>query len=83
MTDYKALYEQEKEAREAAEARAAQKRALSFKVSEKGALSVYGLHSRFPVTLYVEQWERLIAVLPTLQVFMRANEGVLSRKPKK
>ena len=36
---------------------------ISLKVSEKGALSVYGL-GRFPVTLYREQWEKLLALLP-------------------
>jgi hypothetical protein len=45
---------------------------IGFKVSEKGALSVYGL-GRFPVTLYKGQWERLIAAIPSLQVFMANN----------
>jgi len=45
---------------------------IGFKVSEKGALSVYGL-GRFPVTLYKGQWERLIQALPSLQVFMANN----------
>lgn len=52
---------------------------ITFKVSEKGALSVYGLQ-RMPVTLYVEQWERLIAALPELQKFAQSNNGKLSRK---
>ena len=37
---------------------------LHCKVSEKGGVSVYGLNARFPVTLYVEQWERLLAFAP-------------------
>jgi hypothetical protein len=40
-------------------AEATKPRAITYKVSEKGALSVYGVHSKFPVTLYAEQWERL------------------------
>jgi len=54
--------------------------ALHCKVSEKGALSVYGLNSRFPVTLYVEQWERLLAFVDTLKVFAKANSSKLQRK---
>jgi hypothetical protein len=52
---------------------------LSFKVSEKGALSVYGL-GRFPVTLYKEQWARLIDNLPALQEFATANDSLLKAK---
>lgn len=54
-------------------------KSLSFKVSEKGALSVYGM-GRFPVTLYVEQWERLINAVPAIQDFMTANIASLTRK---
>ena len=54
---------------------------IRYKVSaEKGALSVYGLHSRFPVTLYVQQWERLLRDLPAMQAFIKANEASLTRK---
>ena len=53
---------------------------LSFKVGEKGGVSVFGLNSRFPVTLYAQQWERLIAAIPELQTFMTANASKLSRK---
>jgi hypothetical protein len=52
---------------------------LTFKVSPKGAVSVYGLQ-RFPVTLYVDQWERLIGHVDLLQTFMVDNEGRLTRK---
>lgn len=48
---------------------AAKKSTIGFKVSEKGALSVYGL-GRFPVTLYKGQWTRLIAALPALEAFL-------------
>lgn len=53
---------------------------LSFKVGEKGGVSVFGLNSRFPVTLYAQQWERLVAAIPELQAFMTANADKLSRK---
>lgn len=54
---------------------------LSFKVSEKGAVSVYGL-GRFPVTLYGEQWDRLLSEenLPLLRAFLTANRAKLSVK---
>lgn len=44
-------------------AKVERKQTISMKVSEKGGLSVYGL-GRFPVTLYRQQWERLIGVVP-------------------
>ena len=49
---------------------------IYFKVSEKGALSVYGL-GRFPVTLYKEQWERLLLKLEDLKSFIKENESKL------
>ncbi|MHC4398460.1 MAG: hypothetical protein ACYTG0_02135 [Planctomycetota bacterium] len=52
---------------------------LYCKVSQKGAVSVYGLQ-RMPVTLYVEQWERLLAFSDELQEFMKANDSQLKRK---
>jgi hypothetical protein len=52
---------------------------LYCKVSEKGAVSVYGLQ-RMPVTLYVEQWERLLAYSDELKAFMKENDGRLKRK---
>lgn len=54
-------------------------KALSFKVSEKGAVSVYGM-GRFPVTLYGEQWERLFAHGNELQAFIKANHAGLKVK---
>lgn len=55
---------------------------LSCKVSPKGALSVYGLQ-RMPVTLYVEQWERLLAFAEDIRTFIAASNGSLSRKADK
>lgn len=52
---------------------------LTLKVSEKGAVSVYGL-GRFPVTLYASQWERLIADGSKVQAFIEANRTVLKHK---
>ena len=53
--------------------------ALSCKVSEKGALSVYGLQ-RMPVTLYAEQWERLLAFREQIEAFIKDNADKLARK---
>lgn len=58
---------------------AAAKAKVSLKVSEKGALSVYGL-GRFPVTLYAGQWERLLALAPDITRFIAANQATLTRK---
>ncbi len=52
---------------------------LYCKVSEKGAVSVYGLQ-RMPVTLYFEQWERLLAYGDELKSFLTANKDKLKRK---
>jgi hypothetical protein len=52
---------------------------LSFKVSEKGAVSVYGL-GRFPVTLYQEQWTRLLGVAEDLKKFIIENSSKLKVK---
>jgi hypothetical protein len=52
---------------------------LSFKVSEKGALSVYGL-GRFPVTLYQEQWKKLLEKSGAILEFIEANKDKLKTK---
>jgi hypothetical protein len=52
---------------------------LAMKVSEKGALSVYGM-GRFPVTLYKEQWLRLIAMADDIKAFIEANNASLKTK---
>ena len=52
---------------------------LSLKVSQKGALSVYGL-GRFPVTLYKEQWNRLLDMSDEIRTFIKANESQLKTK---
>ena len=52
---------------------------MSLKVSEKGALSVYGL-GRFPVTLYREQWEKLLGMANEISAFIHENDGALKKK---
>ncbi len=52
---------------------------LEFRVSEKGGVSVYGL-GRFPVTLYYEQWKRLLAMAPELENFLEENKTKLKLK---
>jgi hypothetical protein len=54
---------------------------LYCKVSQKGAISVYGLQ-RMPVTLYVEQWERLLGFAETIQGFLKEHDAELKRKEK-
>jgi hypothetical protein len=55
------------------------KGAMSIKVSEKGAVSVYGL-GRFPVTLYKEQWERLLQNSDAIRKFIAENDERLKKK---
>jgi hypothetical protein len=52
---------------------------LEFRVSEKGAVSVYGL-GRFPVTLYYEQWVRLLDSADKLREFIEENKSKLKLK---
>jgi hypothetical protein len=59
--------------------KAAGQRKLSLKVSDKGALSLYGL-GRFPVTLYRGQWERLFDEVEHIRAFIEANSDDLSVK---
>jgi hypothetical protein len=52
---------------------------FSMKVSEKGGLSIYGL-GRFPVTLYQEQWGKLLEHADEIREFIQANQGQLKKK---
>jgi hypothetical protein len=52
---------------------------MSLKVSEKGALSVYGM-GRFPVTLYREQWEKLLGMADEIRNFIREHDQALKKK---
>jgi hypothetical protein len=55
-------------------------RAVSLKVSEKGGVSVYGL-GRFPVTLYKEQWAKLLSMTEEIRAFIKENDARLKAKP--
>jgi hypothetical protein len=52
---------------------------VSMKVSEKGGVSIYGL-GRFPVTLYKEQWSRLLDMADDIRSFIKENEDKLKAK---
>ena len=52
----------------------------SLKVSEKGGVSVYGL-GRFPVTLYKEQWAKLLAMTDEIRAFIKEHDAELKAKP--
>jgi hypothetical protein len=55
-------------------------RGVSLKVSEKGGVSVYGL-GRFPVTLYKEQWAKLLDMADEIRAFIKAHDSELKAKP--
>jgi hypothetical protein len=59
--------------------RARTARGISLRVSEKGAVSVYGL-GRFPVTLYKEQWIKLLEMAEDIRAFIRDHEAELKAK---
>jgi hypothetical protein len=54
-------------------------RGVSLKVSEKGGVSVYGL-GRFPVTLYKEQWTKLLDMADDIRAFIREHDAELKAK---
>jgi hypothetical protein len=53
---------------------------LEFRVGQKGGVSIYGLH-RFPVTLYYEQWIRVLEASQELRDFLEAHKHQLKLKP--
>lgn len=55
-------------------------RSVSLKVSEKGGVSVYGL-GRFPVTLYKEQWTKLLMMSDEIRAFIKEHDADLKAKP--
>lgn len=61
------------------QAAATKPRSLTLKVSEKGAVSLYGM-GRFPVTLYGSQWERLLNEADAIRAFLATNAALLSVK---
>lgn len=54
-------------------------RSVSLKVSDKGGVSVYGL-GRFPITLYKEQWSKLLDMSDEIRAFIKENESKLKTK---
>lgn len=76
-TELKAELERLKAENEALKARGS--KGVPIKVSEKGAVSVYGL-GRFPVTLYQEQWLKLLDLADDIRAFIKENEGRLKKK---
>jgi len=54
-------------------------RGLSLKVSQKGAVSLYGL-GRFPVTLYKEQWARVLDMAEEIRAFLAEHDAELKTK---
>ena len=64
---------------EALKGRAA--KGMTLKVSEKGGVSVYGL-GRFPVTLYKEQWQKLLEMADDIRAFITEHEAELKTKEK-
>ena len=78
-TDEELKAELEKLKAENAALKARGSKGVSMKVSEKGGVSVYGL-GRFPVTLYQEQWLKLLDLAEDIRAFIKENEGKLKRK---
>ena len=54
-------------------------RAIRLQVSEKGAVSLYGIR-RFPITFYMEEWQRILGMADEIQRFIHDNEAQLKRK---
>ena len=54
-------------------------KSLRLQVSAKGGVSLYGVR-RFPVTFYLEEWEKILGMADEIQAFIRDNEGKLKRK---
>lgn len=79
MTDADLAAEVERLREENERLKTQRSRGLTMKVSEKGALSVYGL-GRFPVTLYKEQWTKLLNVAEDIKAFLKENDAQLKTK---
>ena len=79
MADDELQKELERLRNENAALKGGQRSGITFRVSEKGAVSVYGL-GRFPVTLYQEQWDRLLDAATDLRAFIDVNRERLKKK---
>ena len=79
MADEELKAELERLRRENAALKRGASSGIRMKVSEKGAVSIYGM-GRFPVTLYKEQWLKLLDMAPEIRAFIAANESQLKSK---
>ena len=77
--DMKAELDRLRAENEALKNKTSAKGTLSMKVSEKGALSIYGM-GRFPVTLYKEQWLKLLGITEDIKKFIADNDERLKTK---
>lgn len=59
--------------------KAGQQKGLRLQVSAKGGVSLYGIR-RFPVTFYMEEWERILGMSDEIQAFIRENASELKQK---
>jgi hypothetical protein len=82
MAEENLLAELEKLRAENAALKARTTRGISLRVSEKGGVSVYGL-GRFPVTLYKEQWGKLLDMADDIRAFIKEHETELKTKEEK
>ncbi len=80
MTDEDLKVELERLRRENEVLKRGATKGVSLKVSEKGGVSVYGL-GRFPVTLYKEQWTKLLDMSEEIRAFIAAHQAELKTKP--
>lgn len=79
MTDDALREELERLRAENAALKKTSSKGISMKVSEKGGLSIYGL-GRFPITLYKEQWGKLLDMADDIRTFLKANDAQLKSK---
>ena len=79
MADDELRAEVERLKAENASLKARTTRGVSMKVSEKGGVSIYGL-GRFPVTLYKEQWAKLLDIADDIRAFIREHDAELKAK---
>ena len=79
MSDEELKAELERLRKENASLKKGAARGVSMKVSEKGGLSVYGM-GRFPVTLYKEQWLKLLDLSDEIRTFIAAHDAELKSK---
>ncbi|HEY7248774.1 MAG TPA: hypothetical protein VH678_33330 [Xanthobacteraceae bacterium] len=79
MADEELKAELERLRRENAALKSGASSGIRMKVSEKGAVSIYGM-GRFPVTLYKEQWLKLLEMSAEIRAFIAANQSQLKAK---